>query len=97
MSLDIYIDVSYHLTSQARALDLKGLELNAEIETGCGGHSRAHRPGVSGSIPQEWHRCDGSFRSDGGRGPYSWRLLSALRFQGPTCRGSVRRRGKGFG
>src|SRR5258705_12422185 len=97
MSLDISTDVSYHLTSQVRLLDLKGVELNAEIETGSGGHSAAHHQGVSGSIPQEWNRCDGSFRSDGGRGPYSRRLLSALRFQESTYRGSVRRCGKVFG
>jgi len=34
MSLDIYIDVTIILLSQGRLLDLKGLELNAEIETG---------------------------------------------------------------
>jgi hypothetical protein len=55
MSLDISVDVSYHLPSQAPLLDLKGLELN-EIETGSGGHSAAHHQGVSGSIPQEWNR-----------------------------------------
>src|SRR6266850_3817013 len=97
MSLDIYIDVTYHLPSQGRLLDLKGLELNAEIETGNGSHSAAHHQGVSGSIPQEWNRRDGSFRSDGGGGPHSRRLLSALRFQGSTYRRSVRRCGKVFG
>src|SRR5258708_29896796 len=97
MLLDIYIDVSYHLTSQARVCDSKGLKLHAEIETGSGGHSAAHHQGVSGSIPQEWNLCDGSIRSDGGRGPHSRRLLSALWFQGSTYRRSVRRCGNVFG
>jgi hypothetical protein len=42
MSFDIYIDVSYHLKSQARVRDSTGLELNAEIETGSGGNSATH-------------------------------------------------------
>jgi hypothetical protein len=51
MLLDIYIDVSYHLTSQARVCDSKGLELHAEIETGSGGHSATHYQGGGGGIP----------------------------------------------
>jgi hypothetical protein len=44
MLLDIYIDDSYHLTSQVRLCDSKGLEPHAEIETGSGGHSATHPP-----------------------------------------------------
>jgi hypothetical protein len=51
MLLDIYIDVNYHLKSQARLRDLEGLELNAEIETGSGGNSATHCHGGSGGIP----------------------------------------------
>lgn len=43
MSLDNYIDVSYHLKNQARVCDLRGLDLNAEIETGSGGNSATNR------------------------------------------------------
>jgi hypothetical protein len=51
MSLVIYIDVGYQLKSQACMCDLKGLELNAEIETGSGGNSATHYHGGSGGIP----------------------------------------------
>jgi hypothetical protein len=51
MSFDIYMDVSYQLKSQERGCDLKGLELNAEIETGGGGNSATHYHGGSGGIP----------------------------------------------
>jgi hypothetical protein len=51
MSVDIYMDASYHLKSQARVCDSKGLELNAEIEAGSGGHSTTHYHGGSGGIP----------------------------------------------
>jgi len=43
MSLDIYMDVNYHLKSQAGVCALKGLELNAEVETGSGGNAGTHR------------------------------------------------------
>ena len=42
MSVDIYIDVSYHLKSQASLCDLKGLDLNEEIETGSGRNPATH-------------------------------------------------------
>jgi hypothetical protein len=51
MSLDIYIDVSYHLKSQAGVCDRKEWKLNAEIETGSGGNSATHCQGGSGGIP----------------------------------------------
>src|SRR5262245_44690457 len=97
MSLDIYIDVSYHLKSQVRMCDAKGLELHAEIETGSGGNSATHHQGGSGGITQEWNRWDGSVRSDGGRGPHAPWLLSPLRLRGPTRRRSMYRRREIFG
>jgi hypothetical protein len=51
MSLDIYMDVSSHLKSQARVCNSKGLELNAEIEAGSGSYSATHCQGGSGGIP----------------------------------------------
>jgi hypothetical protein len=51
MSLDIYIDVSYQLKSQQLGCDLKGLGLNAEVETGSGGNTATHYHGGSGGIP----------------------------------------------
>jgi len=52
MLLDIYIDVSYHLTSQVRVCDSKGPELHAEIDTGSGGNSR-----ISEEIEEEIRSC----------------------------------------
>ena len=44
MLLDIYLDVSHHLKSQAQVLyDLKRLEPNAEIETRSCGNPATHR------------------------------------------------------
>jgi len=51
MSLVIYLDVSYHLNSQAGRLRLERLKRNAEIETGSGGNSATHCQGGSGGIP----------------------------------------------
>src|SRR5262249_61399133 len=89
MSLDIYIDVSYHLRSQAR-IKRTG-NLYAEIEPGSGGNPTAHHQGGSVGIPYEWNRWNGSFRSDGVRRPHSRRLLSPLRLQGSNCHRNVYR------
>jgi hypothetical protein len=43
MSLVIYLDVSYHLNSQAGRLRLERLKRNAEIETGSGGNAATNR------------------------------------------------------
>jgi hypothetical protein len=49
MSVDIYMDVTYHLKSQAG--EFRGLEPDAEIEARSGGNSATHHQVGSVGIP----------------------------------------------